>query len=453
MLDIRRPRTSKVAGFLVLVVVTLALRTMGLNSFVGDFFTIIYVLMILLSKSVTTMYSALLVSIPVETLFTPTLLPFSISFYVIAAITAKLVIKNGISFRMAMAVILFCIFELCITIWTFADIKQVIKCAIMLLFVEALPRQVATKREVDLTSSGKWYVIGLFISSLTPMLLPNLTRELYRLANIGPIAAHVEGYISIEGISGLVGDSTVHAQQLSVGMGIVLCLMGERCIRKCTGVFLLLALMAFAALSLSKTAMILCAVSMVFLPFVLSGNLHGLVGKLAAIAMVYAVCVVLAYTYLLPSFLERVVKIDRGDFLTGRLEIWGKYLGLIKANPLRVLFGWGIGSIIDVSRAYMIGFTAHNAYLEKFIELGVCGLVLYVACFRAALKNQLRVRHIYSRNFPVIMLLLTYLVLGMVDYSFLYAFIPFSLCRQCVKANDSSLYPVPAWKRDVMQTR
>lgn len=71
---------------------------------------------------------------------------------------------------------------------------------------------------------------------------------------------------------------------------------------------------------------------------------------------------------------------------TGRSEIWKAAMEFfVTQNPLRMLFGNGLGSFADTVNYVAPGndftYESHNMYINTLIEGGVIGLALLIACF------------------------------------------------------------------------
>ena len=65
---------------------------------------------------------------------------------------------------------------------------------------------------------------------------------------------------------------------------------------------------------------------------------------------------------------------------TGRYQIWEDALTIFyNSNFIRILFGYGSGTIIDVyaNNGYL-NAVAHNIFIEKLIENGIIGFSIYV---------------------------------------------------------------------------
>lgn len=76
---------------------------------------------------------------------------------------------------------------------------------------------------------------------------------------------------------------------------------------------------------------------------------------------------------------------------SGRFELWGKAIGLIGSSSISQIFlGHGHNSLIRV-----LGFSAHNDFIEVFYDYGLIMLVLYISIYICLFKewhNMIRVR-------------------------------------------------------------
>ncbi len=86
---------------------------------------------------------------------------------------------------------------------------------------------------------------------------------------------------------------------------------------------------------------------------------------------------------------------DDAQALAVRLEFWKESLKAMKSRPLQ---GWGIGSFQDALQPFRspdpflhIANTAHNDWLEVGVELGVLGLLIFLAWHIIVLLGQINV--------------------------------------------------------------
>lgn len=79
------------------------------------------------------------------------------------------------------------------------------------------------------------------------------------------------------------------------------------------------------------------------------------------------------------------------DARDGRLQIWKRGLGLMLEHPL---FGVGVGTY-EIANGITSGswLTAHNAYIEIGVELGIAGFVTFVAMILYAVSAAWRTAH------------------------------------------------------------
>ena len=65
---------------------------------------------------------------------------------------------------------------------------------------------------------------------------------------------------------------------------------------------------------------------------------------------------------------------------SGRLEVWGKAIGVMFSNPWSLIIGFG-WEAYETSRAFFI--STHNTYLNIFYDMGAIGIVLFLGIFVA----------------------------------------------------------------------
>lgn len=98
--------------------------------------------------------------------------------------------------------------------------------------------------------------------------------------------------------------------------------------------------------------------------------------------MLVAVFALYQLIYLPMSTLRGSVASDNGRF-----DIWRKYIECINQDVMLALFGVGGGAV--ASFADMIGYpTAHNILLEKIVEVGFVGIIIFVMFFVSLYKGK-----------------------------------------------------------------
>ena len=82
-----------------------------------------------------------------------------------------------------------------------------------------------------------------------------------------------------------------------------------------------------------------------------------------------------------------VTKSEKLNSMTWRIKLWESSVEAIKRRPI---FGYGIGSFEQMSKEFFKldkkGAPAHNVYLELMFELGLVGLLSYLAIYFTVLK-------------------------------------------------------------------
>lgn len=93
------------------------------------------------------------------------------------------------------------------------------------------------------------------------------------------------------------------------------------------------------------------------------------------LAMAFGVFLVFFYregtTPLLEEFIVKVL--HRSTDFTGRLDVWDKYLEVIRERPI---FGYGDSPYFYINNLYIPH--AHNYYLNIVVEFGLIGLIIYL---------------------------------------------------------------------------
>ncbi|TAN67482.1 O-antigen ligase domain-containing protein [Paraclostridium sordellii 8483] len=74
---------------------------------------------------------------------------------------------------------------------------------------------------------------------------------------------------------------------------------------------------------------------------------------------------------------------DSGDFLTGRGDIWVKYIEMIKMDPLVILNGAGFSNSGNVLfKFFGYSKSPHNVYIEILVEIGIVGITFILIILR-----------------------------------------------------------------------
>ena len=233
------------------------------------------------------------------------------------------------------------------------------------------------------TRSRALWVVGAFV-------LGTIASAAYGVAF--PVPADVEGRLS-----GALGNANETATALAVGValagGLAFALRGQPWLRAGVAVGIPLCL---AALFLTVSRGGLVALGAVLVAGVLvAGPRRKAAVALVAVAAVGAV----AYFGVIaePQMRERLFESDGG---TGRSDIWTVGWRIVEANPV---VGVGAGNFASTSVHYLFEpgvilrpdfivddpKVAHNTYLEVLAELGVVGLLLFLAILGYVLRAAL----------------------------------------------------------------
>lgn len=125
--------------------------------------------------------------------------------------------------------------------------------------------------------------------------------------------------------------------------------------------------------------------------------------------IVFALVIIAYYLIIntLPYFdielLDRYIGADK-ESEGIRLGIWSRlFTEYINGNLIEILFGRGPGSCVKV-----LGWSAHNIFLEQLFQMGLIGLVLIIAFFVRLVKDT-----ILSNNYVGLYLLSALIVLSL----------------------------------------
>ena len=229
----------------------------------------------------------------------------------------------------------------------------------------------------------KIYVICVLISSLiglTSSFIPNMEAYVtYKDVNIG---RDYSGVITAVRFSGLIGDSNYYSIPLIIAILISIFLWRKSEIKP--GLFYLFyfCLVALGSMTGSKTFLIMLAI----VTLIIIHELYKI--KHYKSAFGFSFVIVIAVFLLLSGYISAfdvVFSRLRGvttinDLTTGRSDIWGMYLNNMIRNPLKLLFGNGIGEGLSYDRF------PHNAYIDFVDILGVIGSTILVTILFYSIK-------------------------------------------------------------------
>lgn len=110
--------------------------------------------------------------------------------------------------------------------------------------------------------------------------------------------------------------------------------------------------------------------------------------KRPIIALLIVIAAIIAFIYVLNHIPAAVIaRFQYADFssMGGRTTKWTNLIDMLKANPLKMIVGFGESTVI-----YYTGTVAHNMYVETFFAQGLIGLGLLAAFMIGAFRNAVK---------------------------------------------------------------
>jgi O-antigen ligase len=109
---------------------------------------------------------------------------------------------------------------------------------------------------------------------------------------------------------------------------------------------------------------------------------------------------------------SRLKSIGKDTGSTARLLMWQYVIKTFLNNP----FGYGVGNSVKaintVSATYIGEGNIHNLYFQMLLDIGIIGVIWYIGTIAIFVKNE--IKNILKN--PVVMYLITYFVLGLVQF-------------------------------------
>lgn len=185
-----------------------------------------------------------------------------------------------------------------------------------------------------------------------------------------------DGYVTTRTVrfSGLGSDPNYYAVNLCIAIIGLLMLINYKRIQHRTAAYgLVVGLVVFGLLTVSKSFLLMLV--LILLYAMASGIRQRRYGLTILVVAAGAVLILLALSgrsEALNLMLMRLTQQGTNqDLTTGRTEIWERYFTYLGEHPFGLVFGSGLGSAV-------IGFSAHNTYIEMLASLGVVGSGLFL---------------------------------------------------------------------------
>ena len=220
-----------------------------------------------------------------------------------------------------------------------------------------------------------YFILGLIIEStaaINSSLIPGLSNYMSN-SNVFAVAT-LEGYVPEARFVALWRDPNYYSIHLVIGIVICVVLYSRREINAFIFTSVVAVLTYFGAKTLSKSFILMFVLIMAYAYLIFLH--HKQYGSVILISLGFLILIALVAAGSIDAFsliVERLKEgMGTGDSLTtGRIDLWKGYLEYLYTNPVKLLFGIGLGESLPFIKA------PHNAYLEVIIYIGLTGTFIF----------------------------------------------------------------------------
>ncbi len=263
---------------------------------------------------------------------------------------------------------------------------------------------------VDAKQEGKkiflMYIIGIISSSLVPIF--NFSPRLIEYVNEKTLG----GGSDVARFAGLYGDPNYYSINVLICLCLVVILNHKKYLGTFWSVLLSIALVAFAIMTLSKSAFVMLVFPAVILLYAKVKRRKYFVALTVLLLGGVAAFYVLDGRF---DFLEIILSRfteseDINSLTTGRLELWKNYLNYFDSSTVSVLFGRGFGAEL------IKGMGAHNTYIDMIYYLGIFGTTVFISAIVFSLNGKKKCRRNVLNHSVLLVVLIMYFFLSELFY-------------------------------------
>lgn len=226
-----------------------------------------------------------------------------------------------------------------------------------------------------------YYIFGIVISSIIGLskgLIPNMTAFVnYKNVRMGQSASSI---VFADRFSGLWTDPNYFSIHLILAIAVTSVLFSRKEIKSATFYVIYVTMIAFGALTGSKSFILMLVVVTVLSLILL------LKEKQYSHSIFFGVIIAVGVFLLLSGYIDvfsraiyRIQNVSTLGFDTGRSDIWKGYFDMYSDSLPLLLFGSGLG------KSFLLR-VPHNTYVDIFALFGIVGGILCIASFYYAIK-------------------------------------------------------------------
>ena len=295
-----------------------------------------------------------------------TAIPFLMLIYIVKTFVKKRMrISSDAARPLIWAVVLFFVSAIATTIHNFSLI-EIIPFYMHLVFVVVALQMNHINEEEKYTPIAFCFVIGTLMVCIGTIVFPTVSRS---ISNIGIYSRANPGFSSTWDFG--------RSLSISIAFVVVGFLKTKRrfllnCVLVLIMLYFLIQCGRFSML-LGLGALLIC------IPFAY-GTDKSLRQRVMYTTVMIIVMAIVSYILIRYVYSSMVELRGYGASENGRFDVWSTYFNYLSEHPLVVVFGVGGGAISSIA-SYLNTATAHNIVLEKLVEVGIVGFILFILFF------------------------------------------------------------------------
>ena len=247
------------------------------------------------------------------------------------------------------------------------DIARIVKFFFGIIFVYYALSHISIKS--NLWTVLKYYIWGVIVSSIIAYSgIINNSSAYFAEKTLGYVDAYQSRF------AGMYSDPNYYVINVIIAICLLEILGINKKISKIYEYGLLMVLVLFSFLTLSKSAIIMLLIP-IFVIIIYCFQIKDY-KKLIGVSGLLAIVLMLIFSLNIPqlaTILGRFSRVtDINTLTTGRFYIWNTYFDYFNTNLGKCLFGSGVGAPLVNYRA------AHNTYIDFIFYFGVTGSILFI---------------------------------------------------------------------------
>lgn len=227
------------------------------------------------------------------------------------------------------------------------------------------------------------YIFGLIVSSIMGLVeIPGFHVHDFITVKVDTVVGD-----SYNRFAGLYGDPNYYSINIIIAISLLIILYLKKEISLFWSVLLSAVLVFFAAMTVSKSALLMLCFPVFLLIYALIKRKNFLGTVIVLLAMSGFVWMIMRnrISIFLPV-LNRLLN-KNTDITSGRIDLWKLFFNYFKENPTKIWFGRSIAHYT------LENHVAHNTYIDIVYELGIIGGVFLFVLLAGCVRTSKRLFH------------------------------------------------------------